>query len=92
MIKVVTKSVQRWTVSRGSYCLRVLISLSMLLNVVTGGRVHQPFSDRNCLWKKENKFNLVSLIDMCYGESHCMYSWIRWNARQEITNELSRNT
>jgi len=92
MLQVVNKIVQHWTISVGSYCLRVLISLSMLLNVVTGGRVHQPFSARNWQWKKENKFNLVSLIDMCYGEDHCMYSWIRWNARQEIANELSRNT
>ena len=92
MIKVVNKSVQRWTVSTGSYCLRVLISLSMLLNVLTGGRVHQPFSARNWQWKKNKQYNLVSLIDLCYGEDHCMYSWIRWNARQEIANELSRNT
>ena len=92
MINVVNKFVQAWTSSTGSYCLRVLISLSMLLNVVTGGRVHQPFSARNWQWKKENKFNLVYIIDMCYGESHCMHSWIRWTTRQEIINELSRHT
>ena len=92
MINLVNKFVQAWTRSTGSYCLRVLIALSMLLNVVTGGRVHQPFSARNWQGKKDKKYNLVSLIDLCYGEDHCMYSWIRWNARQEIANELSRNT
>ena len=36
MIKVVTKIVQHWTISTSSYCMRVLISLSMLINVVSG--------------------------------------------------------
>ena len=92
MIKVVTKIVQHWTISTSSYCMRVLISLSMLINVVSGGRVHQPFSARNWQWKKNKQYNLVFLIDLCYGEDHCMHSWIRWTTRQEITNELSRNT
>ena len=92
MMKVVNKSVRHLTLSTGSYCLRILISLSMLLNVLTGGRVHQPFSARNWQWKKNKKYNLVFLIDLCYGEDHCMHSWIRWTTRQEIANELSRNT
>ena len=92
MIKVVNKSVRCLTLITGSYCLRILISLSMLLNVLTGGRVHQPFSARNWQWKKNKKYNLVFLIDLCYGEDHCMHSWIRWTTRQEIVNELSRNT
>ena len=92
MMKAVNTRVRGLTLSTGSYCLRVLISLSMLLNVLTGGRVHQPFSARNWQWKKNKKYNLVFLIDLCYGEDHCMHSWIRWTTRQEITNELSRNT
>ena len=92
MMKVVNRIVQHWTISTSSYCMRVLISLSMLVNVVLGGRVHQPFSARNWQWKKNKKYNLVFLIDLCYGEDHCMHSWIRWTTRQEIANELSRNT
>ena len=50
----------------------------MLFNRLLLGDPDQTFSTRNWVWKKQNKFNLVFIIDTILGQGHCMESWIKW--------------
>ena len=44
-----------------AYLFKVGVALSILFNVILGGRSYQPFSARNYQRKKDNKPNLVWL-------------------------------
>lgn len=46
------------------YFSRIGIALSVLLNVFLGGPSNQTFSARNWEWKRQNKPNLVCVIDL----------------------------
>lgn len=46
------------------YFSRVGTALSILFNVILGGPLGQSFSARNYGWQRENKRNLVWLIDI----------------------------
>ncbi len=65
------------------YCSRVLTALSVFLNVLLGGDNNQTFSARNWQWKKENKPNLVWLIDRLLGQGHCIECWAYWKVRKK---------
>lgn len=64
------------------YQLRVLIVLSILLNVMLGGRIHQSFSARNWDLNKRGRPNLVKVIDTILGKDHCVSSWVHWKLRE----------
>jgi hypothetical protein len=64
------------------YLNRVGVALSILINVILGGASNQTFSARNWQWKKDNRPNLVRLIDLILGEDHCAGSWINWQIRR----------
>jgi hypothetical protein len=68
------------------YIKRVLIATSILVNVVLGGHSNQTFSARNHDRKKNNKYNLVWLIDFLifWDADHCMMSWLYWKTRKDI--------
>ena len=68
------------------YLKKILLSLSILLNVILGGRANQTFSARNYAWKKANKPNICWLIDLIffYDPNHCMMSWLYWHTRKDI--------
>lgn len=66
-----------------AYLKRVGIALSVLLNVVLGGRSNQTFSARNHHWKRKGKPNLAWLIDFVFGKGHCLVSWTYWRVRKE---------
>lgn len=61
-----------------AYLKRILITLSILLNVVLGGKTNQTFSARNYQRQRDNKINLVKLIDLVFGDTHCLECWTRW--------------
>jgi hypothetical protein len=65
------------------YLKRVLISLSVLLNVLLGGYNNQTFSARNYDWMKRGRANLVKPIDFVLGKDHCMHCWVYWKVRRE---------
>ena len=65
------------------YLSKVLTSLSVLLNVLLGGDNNQTFSARNWHWKKNNKPNIVWLIDSILGDDHCLQSWVYWKVRKK---------
>ena len=67
----------------GAYLKSVLRALSILMNVILGGAMNQTFSARNYQRKKDDKKNLVSLIDMLLGEDHCMLCWVRWRLTEQ---------
>lgn len=67
------------------YFERVGIALSVLLNVILGGYSNQTFSARNYAWKKENRLNLVRIIDglFWFDFQHCMQCWVYWYIRKD---------
>lgn len=64
------------------YTVRVLISLSVLLNTVLGGHSGQTFSARNWEWKRRNRPHLCGPIDKLLGKGHCMECWAYWKVRK----------
>ena len=64
------------------YIVRVSVALSVLLNVVLGGASNQTFSARNWQRKKDNKPNMVGVIDKLIGNGHCVECWVYWKVRE----------
>jgi hypothetical protein len=62
------------------YLNGIMISSSILLNAILGGKTNQTFSARNWDRKLRNKLNLVWLIDAIFffEKDHCQEAWIRW--------------
>jgi hypothetical protein len=56
------------------------ISISILINTLTGGKAHQTFSARNWQNRRDGKLNLVWLIDFLVrrDRDHCLQCWVRW--------------
>jgi len=63
-----------------NYFIRVITSLSVLINVILGGKSNQTISARQYDLKKRGKINLVRIIDIIFfwNSSHCMTSWSDW--------------
>jgi hypothetical protein len=68
------------------YVTRVGIALSVLLNVILGGKSNQTFSARNYHWRTKGKLNIVWLIDRIFwfDPSHCFNSWVYWKTAKNI--------
>ena len=66
-----------------TYLTRIMIVLSVLLNVILGGRLNQTFSARNWEWKRNGKFNIVRLLDTLLGQGHCSRAWAYWKVRRK---------
>ena len=66
-----------------TYLVRILIALSVLLNVILGGRLNQTFSARNWEWKRNEKINIVRLLDALLGDGHCSRAWAYWKVRRK---------
>lgn len=66
------------------YLTRAGRSLSILLNVLTGGASNQTFSARNWGWRKAGKPNMVAIIDAILGRDHCCQSWVWWYTSRSI--------
>lgn len=66
----------------GGYIHRVGLALSVLFNVITGGASNQTFSARNWHWRKNDRPNIVWLIDSLLGTGHCMECWVYWKVRE----------
>jgi len=65
------------------YLNRVMIALSVLINVLLGGDNNQTFSARNHQWHKDGKPNIAWLINLVLGQSHCMECWVYWKVRKK---------
>jgi hypothetical protein len=74
-----------------NYIIRLLITLSVLLNVILGGYSNQTFSARNWAWKLEGKPNIVWLIDAIFilfnDPDHCRGTWEYWILRKNFAQE-----
>jgi len=66
------------------YLTRIGIALSVLLNVILGGKSNQTFSARNWEWKIRGKPNIVWFIDRIFWleQRHCEASWVFWKTIQ----------
>lgn len=65
------------------YWFRVVTAFSVLTNVLLGGSNNQTFSARNWQWKRNNKPNIVWLIDVVLGKGHCVECWVYWKTRRK---------
>jgi hypothetical protein len=63
------------------YLKRIGLALSILLNVLLGGKNNQSFSARNYVWQKRGRHNLVWLIDLFLGYEHCQTAWVYYQLR-----------
>ena len=68
------------------YLQRIGIAVSVLINVILGGPSNQTFSARNYARKRDNKINIVWLIDFLvfWDKNHCMSSWLFWYTGKNI--------
>jgi len=74
------------------YIKRFFRSISILINVILGGKSNQTFSARNYDLKRRGKPNLVCFIDffadnVFNDRDHCLTSWVYWVI---ISNELKK--
>jgi hypothetical protein len=62
------------------YFNRLIIAISILINVILGGKSNQTFSARNYGWKLAKQPNLVWLIDALFwfDKDHCELAWEFW--------------
>lgn len=65
-----------------NYLYRVMIAVSMLLNVIMGGSIGQTLSARHWDRKRNGKWHLVWAIDGVLGEYHCAQCWAYWRVRK----------
>ena len=66
-----------------NYLKRILIAISVLMNVILGGKLNQTFSARNWEWKRNGKPNISWLIDRILGKDHCSRCWSYWKTRRQ---------
>jgi len=52
------------------------------LNFSLGGELNQTFSARSWESKRNNKFNLVFLLDTLLGSGHCARAWVYWQVKR----------
>lgn len=70
------------------YIKRVGTAFSVLFNVIIGGHSNQTFSARNWGWKREDRPNVVWLINLVFNDAHhCMESWVYWKVRKEVDSK-----
>lgn len=65
------------------YLNRIVVALSVLINVILGGDNNQTFSARNHDWKRKGKPNICAFIDLCLGKNHCLECWVYWKVRKK---------
>ena len=70
------------------YLYRILIAISVLINVILGGSSNQTFSARNWQWKIEQRINFVWIINIiCNDSEHCEECWSFWISTKRIRNK-----
>lgn len=74
------------------YLNRVLIQLSILLNVMLGGKLNQTISATQWQRKRDGKWHLVWLIDYVFYKDieHCMEAWIKWQIIHTAINNSTK--
>ena len=64
------------------YLFRIMIAVSVLANVLLGGKPYQTLSARNYSLKRDKRFNFVPVIDKVLGQDHCLECWVNWKLRE----------
>jgi len=76
----------------GIYIFRILISLSVLFNVILGGYPNQTFSARNWSWKRKKRYHIVPIIDsLTLNSDHCLESWVYWRVRKDVIHDEEKH-
>lgn len=68
------------------YIVRLGIAVSVLINVILGGKSNQSFSARNWQRKRDGLWHLCDLIDVMFwfDKDHCLTSWTYWRVHKGI--------
>ena len=76
-----------------AYIGRVLIAVSILINVMLGGPSNQTFSARNYKWQQDGKWNIVWLIDAIFfwDKYHCFHAWIYYKTTKNLRKSYKEN-
>jgi hypothetical protein len=74
-----------------SYLDRVGISISILVNVLFGGKSNQTISATQWQRNRDGKYNICWLIDRIFwfDSDHCMGAWVKWKI---IHTAINKNT
>lgn len=66
--------------SASKYFNRVFTTLSIMMNVLAGGKSNQTLSARQYERKRAGKVNAVYFIDKFFfwEPEHCLESWVKW--------------
>lgn len=65
-----------------NYLYKVLIALSMLINVILGGVIGQTLSARQHQRRRDKQWHIAWLIDLFCGKGHCILCWASWMVRK----------
>ena len=62
------------------YFSRVFTAISILVNVILGGKSNQTVSAGQYERKRQGKINAVILIDALFfmEKNHCLEAWVKW--------------
>ena len=73
------------------YLKRVSIQLSILINVLCGGKLNQTVSATQHQRRRDGKANIASIIDWIFfwDIEHCMEAWVKWRI---IHNAINTST
>ena len=73
------------------YLNRVCIQLSVLINVLFGGKLNQTVSATQHERRRNRKWHLCWLIDAVFfwEIEHCMEAWVKWKI---IHTAINNNT
>jgi len=73
-----------------AYFKRLMIALSIFLNVLFGGKSNQTVSATQHERRRNGKWHLCWLIDAIFmDEDHCMESWVKWKIIHIAINKNS---
>lgn len=74
------------------YFSRVFIQISILFNVILGGKLNQTISATQHQRKRDGKVNFTWLIDKIFfwDHEHCMEAWLKWKIIHAAINKSTR--
>jgi len=69
----------------------VLFSVSILMNVIFGGKPNQTLSAGSYDRKRNNKFNFSWVFDLIFNDdAHSMTNWIEWKTWKTHKDESNK--
>lgn len=88
MMKRVFPKIKQYFREIGTELTCVLFAVSILMNVIFGGKSNQTLSARSYDRKRNNKFNFSWFFNLIFNDaSHSMDNWIAWKTYKNESPE-----